>query len=168
MQLSLYAQEPVDKEEWRSYGQGVILQKPTSLGAVLSNKSAHLKKEVMIEGTISEVCENKGCWMVVEDGGKNVRVEFKDYGFFVPWDSKGKKVRLQGSLQSKTISVAAAEYMASEMKDPPIAKGKTRKEQKITVFVATGVAIEGGSEISDEQKAIIEGKVKKDGEEHHH
>ena len=58
--------------------------------------TADAGKQVLIEGTIGDVCQAKGCWMTVRDQDQEVRVEFKDYGFFVPYSAGGKPVRLEG------------------------------------------------------------------------
>tara|TARA_R110002074_G_scaffold174343_3_gene337325 strand:- start:524 stop:1030 length:507 start_codon:yes stop_codon:yes gene_type:complete len=42
---------------------------------------------------IVEVCSKKGCWMTLDLNGENkVMVKFKDYGFFMPLDTKGDVV----------------------------------------------------------------------------
>lgn len=158
----LFGQAGTEQQSWKSYGEPVRLKKATSLATLLKTKDQMLQKEVLIKGMISEVCENKGCWMVIEDGKEHVRVEFANYAFFVPWDSNGKKARVQGRLKEKTISASTAQHVAGEMKKPPVQKDKIQDKQTIIVFVASGVAIEGGGAISPEQQAIIEGK-----NEHH-
>ena len=40
--------------------------------------------QVVVEGTITDVCAKKGCWMKVVDGDDEIFVKFRDYGFFVP------------------------------------------------------------------------------------
>lgn len=152
---------------WKTYGAKFTKTKSVSLPELLENQSKFLKKDVTIEATISEVCQNKGCWMVVKDGDSHIRIEFKDYKFFAPWDSEGKKVKLQGSLQEKKVSEKAAKHMAEEMKNPPIPADKISEEQTITVFVAKGISIEGGSDLPKEQRDIIEGKAKNKEEEGH-
>jgi hypothetical protein len=152
--------------EWRSYGDAITLKKPASFVKALKNKKQYGEKEILLEGTISEVCQNKGCWMVVDADKSHLRVEFKDYGFFVPWDSEGKKVRMQGIIHEKKVSAKSAEHMASEMKNPPVGKDNLEGEQTITVFTASAVAIKGGSDISTEQQEIIDGKKEKEGHQH--
>jgi hypothetical protein len=56
--------------------------------------------------------------------------------------------------------------MAEEMKHPPVKKEDIKEQQSITVFVASGVSIEGRSKISAKQRAVIEGKMKQEGHEH--
>lgn len=153
---------------WTSYGKKITLKSTTSLSTLVGKQASFLGKEILTEGVIDEVCENKGCWMVVKNKDTFVRVEFKDYGFFMPWDSNGKKVKLQGALSEKTISKTTAEHMAEEMKNPPIAKDQIKDEQTIMVFVASGVSIEGGGKISAEQRDIIDGKKEKEEHKHEH
>jgi len=46
-----------------------------------------------VQGTINEVCSNKGCWMKLDLGNdKEVMVRFKDYGFFMPLDAEGEVI----------------------------------------------------------------------------
>jgi hypothetical protein len=162
--VQAFSQETPAQHGWRSYGKGVHLDKITPLKTLLAKGKPKSQKEVVVSGVVTEVCQRRGCWMVVEDGGSHVRVEFEDYGFFVPWDSKGKRVKLQGYLKDKTISAAAAMHMAEEMEKPPFERDKVQDKQTITIFLATGVSMEGGSEISEEQLEVIHG----DHEHHDH
>lgn len=152
---------------WKTYGDKITLKKTASLSEVLKNPRLFERKEVLVEGMISEVCQNKGCWMVVDAGDMHVRVEFKEYGFFVPWDSDLKMVRMQGVLEKKLISAKAAEHMAAEMKHPPTDKNNPNTEQTIMVFTANAIAIKGGSKINSEQQDAIDGKKEKEGHEGH-
>lgn len=97
---------------------------------------------VQLKGTIAEVCQARGCWMNVNlmDGGK-VFVKFKDYGFFVPMDSAGKEVILDGMAFVEEMSVKDQQHYAKD-------KGATEQEAaKITApkrtfrFEAAGVRI---------------------------
>ena len=48
------------------------------------------------EAKVRRACEKKGCWMELagaEGIGPGMRVTFKDYGFFVPKDSRGRWAR---------------------------------------------------------------------------
>ncbi|MBP9188254.1 MAG: DUF4920 domain-containing protein [Chitinophagales bacterium] len=95
-----------------------------------------------VKGTVTSVCQNKGCWMKLDLGnGESMRVSFKDYGFFVPKDLEGKQVIVQGVAEVKTISVEDQRHFAEDA-------GKTEEQiQSITepqeelVFVADGVIV---------------------------
>ncbi len=111
---------------------------------------------------IARIIDHFSNLIVVKDGETALRVEFKD-GFFTPWGSEGKKVRLQGLLREKSVSKASAEHMASEMKNPPIKKDEIKDQQQMLLFVASAISIEGGTDLSAEQKEIVEGKKSREG-----
>ncbi|MCB0409680.1 MAG: DUF4920 domain-containing protein [Flavobacteriales bacterium] len=62
--------------------------------------------EVKLSANISEVCSKKGCWMMLDLGdGKEMRVTFKDYEFFVPKDAAGSLAIVEGVASMDTTSV---------------------------------------------------------------
>lgn len=98
--------------------------------------------ELKVKGTILAVCQVKGCWMAMDLGnGKNMRITFKDYGFFVPTDCSGKTAIVEGQLTSQTIGVDDLKHLAedagkSEQEIAAITEPKTE-----LVFVADGVEL---------------------------
>lgn len=95
-----------------------------------------------VEGKIVDVCQKKGCWMELAlADGENIRVTFKDYGFFVPKDASGKTMIMEGYAYNDTTSVAQLRHYAED-------GGKSKDEiEKITEpevavsFEAHGVII---------------------------
>jgi len=51
---------------------------------------------VKFASKINDVCSKKGCWMKLPVGEKEAMVRFKDYGFFMPLDSKYREVIVEG------------------------------------------------------------------------
>lgn len=108
--------------------------------AKLMNDS--ISNEFIVEGTIQECCQKKGCWMKVDMGnGESMRVTFKDYGFFVPMDAGGHTMVMKGVAAYDTLDVDYLRHLAEDA-------GKTQEEiDAITepelslVFEATGVEI---------------------------
>lgn len=91
-------------------------QKTTSLDAIADQPEKYSGKEVCVEGSISAVCQAKGCWMTMA-GSKvtsRARVTFKDYAFFVPKTVKGKKVKLLGEVKVKMLSDAERKHLAED------------------------------------------------------
>jgi hypothetical protein len=88
----------------------------TPLAEVLENPAAYTKSAIVTEGVVETVCQNKGCWMQVrtQSDTSGMRVRFKDYGFFVPKDSRGLKARMQGMVQVKKLSREEADHLAGE------------------------------------------------------
>ncbi len=112
--------------------------KSVPLATVLASPDDYTKSAVVVEGTVTNACERKGCWMQLNDADQSVRVTFKDYGFFVPLDSKGMKARAEGVTTVKKLSKAEADHLEEEG-----AKLK-RNEDGTSVevsFVASGVEL---------------------------
>ena len=115
--------------------------KAVPLATVLSAPAEYMKTPVVVEGVATNACERKGCWMEFKasaDADQSVRVTFKDYGFFVPLDAKGMKVRAEGVTTVKKLSKAEADHLEEEG-----AKLKRNEDgSAIEVsFVASGVEL---------------------------
>jgi len=96
-----------------------------------------------IKATINETCEMKGCWMIVDMGdGKEMRVRFKDYGFFVPTSGvEGKLAIMEGYAFTDTLSVDHLKHLAEDAgKTPEEIAAITEPEIGVN-FEATGVII---------------------------
>jgi hypothetical protein len=111
-----------------------------SLDKVLASPADYAKKPVIIEGVISQACSNKGCWIELSPaaGKRGVRITFKDYGFFVPLDSKGMQVRAEGVTKVKTLSKKEADHLAGEGASLVRSPDGTAREVS---FVANGVEL---------------------------
>lgn len=130
-----------DTSNKTQFGAKITPSKINSLDEVVNNYNKYQGKEVTFAATAKKVCKKSGCWMVLKDGKNEVRTLFKDYGFFVPADIVGKKVRVQGIMEQKKVSAATIRhYMKDEGKKiEDIKKVKTGRVQY--QFVATGVEI---------------------------
>ncbi len=72
---------------------------------------------LLVEGTVKAVCQNKGCWMQIEENGRVAWVRWETgcggkYAF--PKDAAGKRILVQGSFYPKTISAEDAEHLKQE------------------------------------------------------
>ena len=129
----------------------------TSFGDKISNEKVVTSKEMLLKfedmivgdtihvkfaSEIKEVCAAKGCWMKLPlTAEKEVMVRFKDYGFFMPLDSQGKEVVLEGKAFVQTTSVAELRHYAKDA-------GKSKEEiaaittsKKEFSFEANGVLL---------------------------
>lgn len=66
---------------------------------------------LVMTGTVTSVCKNMGCWMVLEDAGHKARVRMHAHAFAVPRDCVGKKARVQGTA---TVTASAAPAAAHD------------------------------------------------------
>jgi hypothetical protein len=52
--------------------------------------------------------------MEIGSGEDACRVTFKDYAFFVPTDSAGAQVKIQGRLDTREVEAAAVDHLEAE------------------------------------------------------
>lgn len=95
-----------------AFGKPLKGLKPTPVAEVLA--SAKEGATVRVEGTAEKVCKNKGCWVSVREGDARVHVTFEGYSFFVPKDSAGKAVVLEGKVKVKAPDPAEVAHLKSE------------------------------------------------------
>jgi len=89
-----------------------------SLDAVAKDPESFSGKRVLVTGTISAVCQAKGCWMTLagSEPTARARVTFKDYAFFVPKNGKGMKAVLEAEVKIKMMSDAERQHLAEDGK----------------------------------------------------
>lgn len=98
---------------------------------------------VKIQGDVITACQVKGCWMTADLGdGKSMRIRFKDYAFFVPKDSGGKKFYAQGLASWSETSVAELQHYAEDAGKSKEEIAKITEPKRELVFLAEGVLLE--------------------------
>ena len=109
--------------------------------------------QVKLEGKVEDVCQNKGCWMTMKlADGQDMRIKFKDYGFFVPKDCSGKTAIIEGKAFYDTIPVADLRHYAVDGGMSEEEAEKKYQEPEISVnFEATGVLIESEEEANSKE-----------------
>ncbi|HUP59665.1 MAG TPA: DUF4920 domain-containing protein [Thermoanaerobaculia bacterium] len=114
--------------------------KVVPLAQVLEKPDAYTKTAVVTEGHVEAACTKMGCWMQLapEAGKTGVRITFKDYGFFVPKDSKGMSARVEGVVEIKTLSKDEADHLEHE--GAKLARNEDGTAREVS-FVADGVEL---------------------------
>ena len=97
---------------------------------------------VKVEGKILDVCQKKGCWMMMETTqGEKMRIRFKDYDFFVPKDCAGKTAVIDGIAYNDVTSVEDLRHYAADAKKSKEEIEKITEPEKSAAFEAEGVII---------------------------
>ncbi len=93
---------------------------PADMLAMMQGKDSIAVK---MAAPINQTCRAKGCWMTLDMGDEQqMRVRFKDYGFFVPTEgAEGKLAIVEGYAFIDTISVDHLRHLAEDA-------GKTEEE----------------------------------------
>lgn len=85
---------------------------------VVATPAKYDGKEIVTNGTVRASCQKRGCWMEVrpdaDRAGSSVTVRFKDYGFFMPLDSQGARVRFQATVEVTILTKGEVAEMESE------------------------------------------------------
>lgn len=77
---------------------------------------------VGIQGQVTEVCQAKGCWMILIDSSDSstyARISFENYGFFVPVETSMQQSRIYGVLTASTLSQEEAQHFAEDAGEDP-------------------------------------------------
>jgi len=109
----------------KNYGKQLTLKEKTSISAILKDPKAYNGKRVQVEGTIVEVCEERGCWIKIASDKpfESIRFKVEDGVIVFPLDAKGKLALAEGVVTVRTLTraqqVAQIMEMAKERKTTP-------------------------------------------------
>lgn len=126
----------------KTYGAPITATDATPVAQLTQLLGTQDSAQVKLVGKATEVCQAKGCWMTLATAdGKQMRVRFKDYGFFVPKDISGKTVVINGWAHRETVPVSDLRHYATDAgKSEQEVAAITTPEQQLT-FEADGVLV---------------------------
>ncbi len=135
-------------KEYSYYGEQIEVNGSTALANLESEMEDRDSVNMDLEGVIVETCEKKGCWMTAKmKDGSDLRITFKDYGFFVPKEGvEGKNFVVQGIAKKTVTDVATLKHFAEDAGKSAEEIAKITEPKEEITFVATGVAIEKSQE----------------------
>ena len=98
----------------------------------------YFDRTVLVEATVTAVCQNSGCWMQIADQGRTALVRWEtgcggEYAF--PKDAAGKRVLIQGTFYRKSLSEEEVEHLKEE------SGGKVQVPSETYEFNASAVRI---------------------------
>lgn len=97
------------------YGAPLPATTAIPVAAAVAAFDQHAGKPQRYSGRITQVCQNQGCWMMLEDNGQAARVMFKDHAFLIPKDSTGH-AEVVGVLSRKELTPEQVEHLRAESK----------------------------------------------------
>lgn len=91
---------------------------------------------------VNSVCQKKGCWMKLGmPENSETMVRFKDYGFFMPKDSKGNKAIVHGKAYIHELSVEERKHYAKDAGKSEAEIAAIDEPEKSMAFEADGVLL---------------------------
>lgn len=138
------AQSADPANDGKHFGAAIDAANAIAYDELIPKMTATDSLAVKVSGKVGEVCQKKGCWMMLvsdQPGQPEMRVTFKDYAFFMPKDLTGKRVVLEGYAYVDETPVDLLRHYAEDA-------GKSKEEiEKITeskremAYEASGVVI---------------------------
>lgn len=109
---ALFAQagEPVATT---SYGEAFAGGPSVPVSVAIADFDGHAGTPRSFSGRITEVCQTRGCWMMLEDDGHVARVMFGKHAFFLPRDASGSAV-VHGVLERKKLTPEQVGHFSSD------------------------------------------------------
>lgn len=134
-----------DADGWKHWGEEFTVEQVTPAATLLANPAEYQGKTLKVSGKIGEVCQAKGCWMVIADQDKTMRVLMKDHAFGVDMDIAGQDCMVEGTVTVRELDPEFIEHLASESEHPENMPEKTNAQDgKVFEFEATGVSSRKG------------------------
>ena len=122
--------------ESTSYGEPFADGAAVPVSEAIAAFDAHAGEARLFSGRITEVCQAKGCWMMLEHEGQAARVMFGKHAFFLPKDASGSAV-VHGVLERKELTPEQVEHFAAD-------SGKGLAVESVEYrIVADGVRVAG-------------------------
>lgn len=130
-----------------------VFAKPTQFGdtftsgdevplkKVTTSPQDFVKADIITKGEVIQVCQKKGCWMMLRKGSDSIRVTFSNYSFFVPKDLSGKQVRVKGRTVKKNLTKKEVAHYLVDAGMKQENADKIAKPEVRYNFVASGVQI---------------------------
>jgi Domain of unknown function (DUF4920) len=101
-------------------GKPLTVSTTSTIKQLLTDPEKYLGKDVRIEGEITGVCQNAGCWIEVRDSSstEGIRVKVNDGEIVFPKDGAGRKVAAQGTFEKHMLTkdqyIAMLKHYAEE------------------------------------------------------
>lgn len=96
-----------------AHGQPMPAGEAVPVSVAIADFDAHAGTPRHFSGRITEVCQAKGCWMMLEDNGQVARVMFGKHDFFIAKDTTGSAV-VHGVLERKELTPAQVEHFTDD------------------------------------------------------
>lgn len=142
----LGCQQDLKHSGYASFGAPVRANAAVSLAKAVQEVDGYAGKPICVKATVGDVCAKMGCWMMLTDGERNVRVRFTasekcTEGFFVPRNAAGHDVYARGVLKHDTISEDLARHYAEDAGKSATEIAAIVGPQPAVTMLASGVMI---------------------------
>ena len=109
---------PAQETPGTAYGEALSLTDTTQLAAVIENPDAYVGQQLLLTGTVVNVCEKRGCWLELggELEGRTLRVKVDDGVIVFPMSARGRQAVVEGVMERIESAPASC---SSRLPEPP-------------------------------------------------
>ena len=139
-----HGDEAAEEGDGIHFGETIDEDGAISYQDLLTKMTENDSMPAKVVGTVSAVCQAKGCWMDIAEASENgasMKVQFKDYGFFVPKDISGRQVVMDGYAYREVTSVEELRHYAEDEGLPKEEIEKITEPVEELKFLASGVML---------------------------
>ena len=127
----------------KELGQGVTLERATPIPDVLTRPSDFARTPIRVEGIVTAVCAEMGCWMALRPAGSaadapTLRLKVDDGVIVFPVSAKGHRAVAQGTLEKVGGDAESQEALDEHARHQPVRQGSATATWQLR---ATGALI---------------------------
>jgi len=126
-------------EHWEQYGETFAAETFVPASTLLDDPAAYQGQTILVEGRVADVCQEKGCWMVIADEERTMRVVMKNHAFGVNKKSTGWECRVKGTVVATRIDPETVAHYASESSEGAAIPEKAVEGDTTYELIADGV-----------------------------
>jgi hypothetical protein len=111
-------------------GQAIQADAPAARLADVAKEPRKFEKGAYaMTGTVTAVCQHRGCWMEIKDDASQAHIKMAGHAFFVPRTASGKKAKVLAQVQLNPEETACSDD-EGEGQMSTQASGGPKKEKK--------------------------------------
>ena len=125
------------------YGAGVTLEKAVPIDGLLANPGDFIGQKVRVDGTITGMCQKRGCWMQVSnEQGDSVRIKVEDGVIVFPATSMGHKASAEGIFEGVPVAAQVKKHEGEDEEDDKHKACDAEPQDEMIYFIqGTGAVI---------------------------
>lgn len=129
-----------------NFGAGADMSRLQAISVLLDKPDEFIDQQVTVKGTITAVCQKRGCWMELASDKRfqTLKIKVRDGDMVFPMSTKGRTAFATGKLTGKTLdksqTIKYLKYQAEESNQRFDASSVT-KGMTVYQLTPTGVTI---------------------------
>lgn len=138
--VALEKEDPVG-----TYGKGISLSEKTLVSKIMDSPEKYEGKQVLVSGTIIEVCPKRGCWVDLSSDKEfeKIKIKVKDGEIVFPLSAKGSEALIEGIVEKLELTQEQAmKYQSHQAEEKGIEFDSTSITGPMKIWRIRGLGAE--------------------------